>query len=106
MDEPDNSPFRVGEDILPIGELKAHLSERIRELRSRPERPLVITQNGRAAAVLLAPEEFDRLTSQTRFVAAVRRGIDDAEAGRVVSHEGMKRRLSARLEALAASKQK
>jgi prevent-host-death family protein len=50
--------------------VKAHLSERIRELRGS-RRPLVVTQNGKAAAVLLAPEEFDRLTNEASLVAAV-----------------------------------
>lgn len=91
--------IQVSEDILPIGEFKAHLSEKIRELRGR-KRPFVVTQNGKAAAVLLAPEEFDRLTSQARFFAAIQEGLGDQEAGRVVSHEELGRRLDARFGAL------
>jgi prevent-host-death family protein len=87
--------LQVADDIVPIGELKAHLSERIRELRGR-RRPLIVTQNGRAAAVLLSPEEFDRLTSQARFVAAVQEGLDQADAGRVVEHDEVGRILDAR----------
>lgn len=93
------SVFQVAEDILPIGELKAHLSEKIRELRDRG-RPFVVTQNGKAAAVLLAPEEFDRLTSQARFVTAVQEGLDDQAEGRVVSDDELGRRLDARFEPL------
>jgi prevent-host-death family protein len=80
---------------VPIAELKAHLSERIRELRSC-RRPLVITQNGKAAAVMLSPEEFDRLTSQARFVAAVRDGLEQAEGGKVVGHDELGRLLDVR----------
>lgn len=40
--------MQVAEDIVPIGEFKAHLSERIRDLRSH-RRPLVVTQNGKAS---------------------------------------------------------
>ena len=50
----DTRSVVVAEDIVPIGELKAHLSEKIRELRDR-RRPFVVTQNGKAAAVLMAP---------------------------------------------------
>jgi len=77
-------PIQVSEDILPIASFKAHASEVVRSLRARG-RPMIITQNGRPAAVLLSPEEFDRLTYRERFRAAVREGLDDAEAGRVVS---------------------
>jgi prevent-host-death family protein len=97
------SALQVAEDIVPIGELKAHLSEKIRELRGR-RRPFVVTQNGKAAAVLLAPEEFDRLTAQVRFVAAVQEGLADHEAGRVVSNEELGRRLDARFGALPKNK--
>lgn len=88
---------------MPIGELKAHLSEKIRELKGR-RRPLVITQNGKAAAVMLAPEEFDRLTTRARFVAAVQEGLADLDAGRVVGDEALGRRLDARFGSLTKSK--
>jgi prevent-host-death family protein len=97
------APLQVSEDIVPIAELKAHLSEKIRELRARG-RPVVVTQNGKAAAVLLAPEEFDRLTSQAQFVAAVQEGLEDAEAGRTVADEELRQRLDARFGPLPESK--
>ncbi len=87
--------LHVADDIVPINELKAHLSERIRELRTR-RRPLVVTQNGKATAVLLSPEEFDRLASQDRFVAAVEDGMKQADAGKVVSHDEAMRVLEER----------
>lgn len=98
MDKPEDRSelgFQVSEDILPIGEFKAHLSEKIRALRER-KRPLVVTQNGKAAAVVLAPEDFDRLTAQARFLAAVQEGLADHEAGRTISHEEMGRQLDER----------
>ncbi|MCA9647918.1 MAG: type II toxin-antitoxin system Phd/YefM family antitoxin [Polyangiaceae bacterium] len=101
MYRPKNGPeaLQVAEDILPIGELKAHLSEQIRALRGR-RRPLVVTQNGKAAAVLLSPEEFDRLTAQARFVAAVQEGLEDQAAGRVVSDDELTGLLDARFGAV------
>lgn len=98
-----DSVFQVAEDILPLGELKAHLSEKIRELRGR-RRPFIVTQHGKAAAVLLAPEEFDRLTNQVRFVAAVQEGLNDHEAGRVMSHEELGRHLDAHFGAVVEKK--
>ena len=102
MDRSKNSPttvLQIAEDIVPIGELKAHLSEKIRDLRGR-RRPLVVTQNGKAAAVLLAPEEFDRLTARAGFVAAVQEGLADLDAGRVVADDELGRRLDARFGVL------
>jgi prevent-host-death family protein len=98
MNRSKNRPsatLQVSEDIVPIGDFKSHLSENIRVLRER-RRPLIVTQNGRAAAVLLAPEEFDRLTRQAQFVAAVHEGLDDLESGRVLSNDALGRRLDER----------
>lgn len=92
--------LQISEDIVPIAELKAHLSEKIRGLRAR-HRPLVVTQNGKAAAVLLSPEDFDRLTNQARFVAAVEDGLRDVDEARVMSDEDLGRRLDARFGALS-----
>lgn len=46
--------------------------------------------------MILSPEEFDRLTSQAQFIAAVQEGLDDTEAGRVVSDDELGQRLDAR----------
>jgi PHD/YefM family antitoxin component YafN of YafNO toxin-antitoxin module len=69
-----------------------------KSLRGR-RRPLVLTQNGKAAAVMLSPEDFDRLTTQARFVAAVQDGLGDLDAGRVLSDDDLGRRLDARFGA-------
>ncbi len=85
-------PLQLSEDVLPIGEFKAHVSQVVRQLR-QSQRPVVITQNGRPAAVLITPEEFDALHYRERFMAAVREGLADIEAGRVYEDEEVKRLL-------------
>jgi prevent-host-death family protein len=85
-------PLQLAEDILPIGEFKTHVSQVVRQLR-RSQRPVVITQNGRPAAVLITPEEFDALHYRERFIAAVREGLADAEAGRLLDSEEVRRQL-------------
>ncbi|MBM4380391.1 MAG: type II toxin-antitoxin system Phd/YefM family antitoxin [Deltaproteobacteria bacterium] len=95
----------MAEDIVPIGEFKAHLSERIREWRAR-RRPLVVTQNGKATAVVLSPEAFHRLTHQARFVAAVEKGLDQADAGEVLGREQVPRALEGRFRGAHRRKRK
>ena len=85
-------PMRVAEDILTIADFKARASEVVRKLRDH-RRPVVVTQSGKPAAVLLAPEEYDRLTYRARFLTAIGEGLRDAEAGHVVSDVDLGRHL-------------
>ncbi|HZF11648.1 MAG TPA: type II toxin-antitoxin system Phd/YefM family antitoxin [Thermoanaerobaculia bacterium] len=78
--------LHLSEDILPLGDFKTQASRVLRQLKDS-QRPVVITQNGRPAAVLITPEEFDRMHERESFLAAVREGLDDAEAGRLVEDE-------------------
>ena len=89
-------PFQVSEDILPLSEFKTHASKALRRVRES-QRPIVITQNGKPAGVLLSPEEFDRLTERERFVEAVRDGLADVEDGRVFNDADLEAELARHL---------
>jgi len=84
--------IRISEDILPVGEFKTHASRVIRRLQ-RTKRPFVITQNGKPAAVLLTPAEFDRLNEHAQFLDAIDEGLSDSAAGRVVDDAALTREL-------------
>jgi prevent-host-death family protein len=81
--------INVSKGIVPLGEFKAQAAKILRGLDDESE-PLVITQNGRAAAVLLSPGAFEALRERYRFLEAVTAGLADAEAGRVVDHADVK----------------
>jgi prevent-host-death family protein len=78
--------FQTAEDIIPIAELKANMSEIVRGLDDRP-RPLVVTLNGKPAAVVMSPREYDLLSYRSRFIDAVNEGLADTEAGRTYDAE-------------------
>lgn len=84
--------LRIAEDFVPISDFKAQASEFLRRAAASGS-PLVVTQNGRPAAVLLSPEAFDELTETARFITAVQAGLDDGEAGRVFSDAAVARAL-------------
>ena len=72
------------EDIHPMSEHRAHLTEHLK-LVQETGRPMVITQNGRPAAVVLSPSRYDELVRQEELaadVAAIKQGLNDAAAGR------------------------
>ena len=82
--------INVSDGIVPLGEFKANASKIIREIGVSNE-PVVITQNGRPAAVLISPVAFQELRERQDFLEAVAEGLADSEAGSVVDHGKVKR---------------
>lgn len=89
--------LHISEDILAIGEVKAQLSRVLRQLHET-QRPIVVTQNGRPAAVLITPDDFDRLRELDQFLDAVHEGLADSEAGRVIDDASLTAELDAALD--------
>lgn len=89
---------RISEDFVPISEFKAQAADWLRKI-DESHAPVVVTQNGKPAGVLLSPRAFDELTEQARFVSAVNEGLADAEAGRVHSHASVVKRMRQRFAA-------
>ena len=86
---------RISQDFVPVSELKADAADVLRRL-AETDAPVVVTQHGRPAGVLLSPRAFDELSERGLFVAALNRGMADAVAGRVVPHAEAVRRLKTR----------
>jgi len=86
---------QVSDGIIPLGEFKAQAAKFLKRLGESGQ-PMVITQNGRPAGVLVSPKEFDRIQERQRFVESIAAGMADAESGRVVDTAELKRRLKVR----------
>ena len=65
---------------LPLSEVKMKLSQLIEEVSSQDEQ-ITITRNGKAAAVLISPDEFDSwnetiaIRSNPELMREIRRGL-------------------------------
>ncbi|MBF6594178.1 MAG: type II toxin-antitoxin system Phd/YefM family antitoxin [Thermaceae bacterium] len=82
-------------DIRPISEFREKAAAFVEQVH-QTKRPLVITQHGRSAAVLLDISEYERLMQRLdklEIIGAVEEGIKDVEAGRVTSHAEAKEQL-------------
>ena len=87
--------LNVSNDIIPIGEFKISLSKWIKNVQNTGH-PLVITQNGRPAGVLISPSEYDELVHKKVFLNSVSRGLSDIESGDVFSTKELKEKLKER----------
>lgn len=85
----------ITNDIVPIAEFKTSISKWFKSLHNTG-RPLIITQNGKPAGVLLSPNDYDELVYRKSFLDSVSRGISDADSGRVYRTEEIREALTAR----------
>ena len=90
--------LHISEDIVPLGEFKSHASQVLRRVREAG-RPIVITQNGRPAAVLLAPEAFDRLVDRRKLAVAAEPDLTESSTESVVADEDLESLVSGRFAA-------
>jgi prevent-host-death family protein len=86
---------KISEDFVPVSEFKAQAAEWLRRVGST-DAPVVVTQNGKPAGVLLSPRAFDELTEKARLVSAIEEGLADADAGRSRPHAAVLKRMNAR----------
>ena len=87
--------INVSSDIIPIGEFKSSMAKWLNTAKNTGQ-PLIITQNGRPAAVLLSPEEFDNLQYNKLFVESVTSGIADVESDNIYETNELKEELKKR----------
>ncbi len=85
---------QISDGIVPLGEFKARAAQLLKRIRESGQ-PMVITQNGRPAGVLLSPREYDRIQERQRFLESIAAGLADAESGRTMSTMELRERLHA-----------
>jgi len=85
--------IRISSDIIPLGEFKMGISTCLKKVQATGH-PLIITQNGRPAGVLLSPEEYDNLVYSKQFTESVEQGLKVEEAGEVYSTDEVRTKLA------------
>jgi prevent-host-death family protein len=85
---------QIADGIVPLGEFKAQASKLLKRIGESGQ-PIVITQNGRPAGVLLSPREYDRMQERQRFLESIAAGLADAENGRTLTTVELRERLRA-----------
>jgi antitoxin YefM len=83
----------LSEDVVPIGEFKAHAASWIKKMKMTGH-PLVITQNGKPAGVMISPEDYDRTLEKEKFFSSIALGLADAESGKTYTTKELENLLS------------
>ena len=85
----------VMSDTLPLAEIKAHLSEIVDRVEREHDR-VVLTRNGRPAAIIMSPADLEaledtlELLSNPDALAEIKAARADAAEGRVLGAEELR----------------
>jgi prevent-host-death family protein len=94
--------LKTKEDIKPLSKFRANVRQYLDRVR-KSHRPLIVTQYGEAAGVLLDLESYDdylELADSERLRKEVRLALAEVKQGKVMSYSEFKRKMNKRLNAL------
>ena len=91
------SKVKPSEDIQPLSAFRANAASMVQQVRET-KRPLVLTQHGRSAAIVLDVTEYEALVEEVELLRDVRTAEYQLESGQGVEHEEAEAKLWARME--------
>lgn len=89
--------MNLANDIQPVTYMKSHAANLLQQV-NETRRPVVITQNGQARAVLQDTTSFENMRNTIALLKLMVQGEEDIRAGRCDSQENVFARIKARLD--------
>jgi len=89
--------LKPSEDIVPLSEFRANMAATIGQLRDT-RRPVVLTEHGRSAAVLLGVSDYEALLDEVDLLRDIRTAEGQLAEGKGVPHTRAKVELKQRLK--------
>jgi len=83
--------LRPSVDVRPVTEFRSHTSAILEQVQST-KRPVILTQHGRSAAVLLDVGAYEALVDEVALIHDVRTAEAQLDAGMGIPHEVVAKR--------------
>jgi antitoxin YefM len=90
-----NRRVKLNTDIKPVSEFRANAAQLIEHVQNT-RRPLVLTQRGHSAAVVLDVAEYEHMVDEIELLRDVRTSIQQLDSGAAVSNREAKAELRRR----------
>lgn len=88
--------IKPSQDVQPLSAFRANAAGFLDQVRAT-KRPLVLTQHGKSAAVLLDVDEYEALVEELEVVRDIRMARAEIERGEAIPHEDVIEELRSRL---------
>jgi prevent-host-death family protein len=86
--------INIATDIIPVSEFRRNTAAIMKRLKTE-KRPIILTQNGKSAAVLVDAADYEEVAfDDSVLLEGIHRGEADIRAGRVLSDEEAMSRLA------------
>jgi len=89
--------IQLDEDIQPLSEFRANVTSFIDKVR-KTKRPMVITQHGKSAAILMDVSEYEALMQRIELLTDIQIAEKQISEGHGVNHEDAKTQIISRLQ--------
>lgn len=77
----------MSEHILSLSDFKADASQLLKRMRERDTTPLILTQNGRASAVVQSYDDYQRLQKSLAMMKLIALGEADIASGNLIPQD-------------------
>jgi len=89
--------MKANEDIRPVTYLKSRAADLLAQI-NETHRPVIITQNGEARAVLQDPESYEKMRAAIGLLKLLAQGEEDMRRGKFHGQEAVFDRLERKLK--------
>ncbi|MBF0560116.1 MAG: type II toxin-antitoxin system Phd/YefM family antitoxin [Nitrospirae bacterium] len=89
--------MKISEDIRPVTYLKSRAAALLSQI-NETHRPVIITQNGEARAVLQDPETYESMRSAIGLMKLIAQGEEDIRRQRTTAQDELFERLEKKLK--------
>lgn len=89
--------LKPSQDVQPLSAFRANAAGFLEQVRTT-KRPLVLTQHGRSAAVVLDVDEYEALVEQVEVLRDIRDAKAEMSRGEGIAHEEIVAELRSRLQ--------
>lgn len=90
------NPIRLSRDIRPLSEFRANAAAFVEQV-STTRRPMILTQHGKSAAVLLGVDEYERLVERAELLDDIATAEMQIDRGEGVEHQAARAEVLRRL---------
>ena len=81
--------LRIDQDIKPLSEVRNGMATYIKQIHET-KRPLVITQRGKSAAVLVDVQEFEAMQEKIELLSDIQSSLNQLEKGKGINHRDVR----------------